>query len=125
MYQTSPQEIPNQPEFLNAAARITGTATLNEVLSQLQTIEHILSKDPPYRFGPRTIDLDILLAGKIILNTPELTIPHPKLSSRRFALAPLCELIEPTMLYPVLQQSFAELLASTADQKCTKIALRL
>lgn len=125
VYTTSPQEILDQPEFLNAAARITSTETCSEVLTQLQVIEQLLSKDPPYRFGPRTIDLDILLAGDTVISTPELTVPHPKFAVRRFALAPLYELIEPTTLHPVMKKSFADLLEATIDQKCTKIALRL
>jgi 2-amino-4-hydroxy-6-hydroxymethyldihydropteridine diphosphokinase len=80
------------PDFLNAVAALdTGLAPL-ELLDALQAIEATHGRERPYRHAPRTLDLDLLLHGDAVLETPRLTLPHPRLSERAFVLLPLLEL---------------------------------
>ncbi len=106
-YLTEPQDDKDQNWFRNRAVRFdipkgTGMrSTARAVLALLQETEDALGRkrDPARRFGPRTIDLDILLLGSAVLNEPDLVIPHPRLAQRAFALVPLLE-IEPGCRMP-------------------------
>ena len=118
VYETSPRDEANQPDFLNAVATFTTDLEPLSLLKELQSIEQTLKKDPPYRRGPRTIDLDILLYDDQILGTPELTIPHPKMHERRFVLEPLAELDSS-------EKRWKDLLQNTVDQECTKTEISL
>ncbi len=98
---------------------------LEEVEEMLQTIEKDLKKNPPFRFGPRTIDIDILLCGERIVDSDTLTIPHPKLHTRRFVLEPLQELLEDNFLHPVRQETLKTMSERVHDQACTRIDMTL
>jgi 2-amino-4-hydroxy-6-hydroxymethyldihydropteridine diphosphokinase len=92
--ETDPVGYLDQPAFLNGAARIETKLSARALLARLLAIEHRLGRlrgDGP-RFGPRTIDLDLLLYGEETIDEPGLTVPHPRLAQRRFALEPLAEL---------------------------------
>ncbi len=91
--ETDPVGFTEQPQFLNAAARVETTLSPRELLDMLLGIETALgrTRDGP-RFGPRTLDLDLLLYGDEQLAEPGLTIPHPRLAERAFVLEPLVEL---------------------------------
>lgn len=121
IYQTAAQDFEDQDDFLNAVARFKTPLNPDVLLIKLQTIEHALHKSPPFKFGPRTLDLDILLYGDQIIQQPNFTIPHPRMHQRRFVLEPLCELIDPTKKHPVLEQTWKELLAETMDQECYNV----
>lgn len=101
---------PGQEKFLNAAAQIETSLEPADLLAELQRIECALGRRPGPRWGPRTIDLDILLYGSQILATPDLTIPHPRLAQRRFVLEPLSE-IAPDAVDPVTHLTVRQLLA--------------
>ncbi len=82
----------DQPPFLNAALLAETNLAPGELLAALKRIEHDLGRRPGRRWGPRPIDLDILLYGELQLHTPDLTIPHPRIAERAFVLAPLAEI---------------------------------
>ena len=92
--ETDPVGYEEQPRFLNGAAELEADLPPRELLGRLLAIERQLGRrrDEGPRFGPRTIDLDLLLVGDLILDEPGLTLPHPRLHERRFALEPLAEL---------------------------------
>jgi 2-amino-4-hydroxy-6-hydroxymethyldihydropteridine diphosphokinase len=94
LYLTEPQEDPDQPWFLNQVVEIcVENIRPKELLVQLQQIENLLGRiRTKRRFGPRCIDIDILMFGMTLVNEPELCIPHPKLNSRAFVLIPLLEI---------------------------------
>ena len=98
--ETDPVDLVDQPRFLNAAAALETELPPRELLDRLLAIERELgrTRDGP-RFGPRTIDLDLLVHGDEVLDDPGLTVPHPRLHERRFALEPLAEL-EPSLVVP-------------------------
>jgi 2-amino-4-hydroxy-6-hydroxymethyldihydropteridine diphosphokinase len=92
--ETEPVGYPDQPNFLNGAARIETELPARDLLKRLLAIEGRLGRvrgEGP-RFGPRTIDLDLLVYGQERIEEPGLTVPHPRLAERRFALEPLAEL---------------------------------
>jgi 2-amino-4-hydroxy-6-hydroxymethyldihydropteridine diphosphokinase len=98
--ETDPVGIADQPPFLNAAVAIDTELEPRALLDLLLAVEHELgrTRNGP-RFGPRTIDLDLLLYGDEIVDEPGLTVPHPRLHVRRFALEPLAEL-DPDLSVP-------------------------
>ncbi len=99
---------PGSPNYLNAVAEVSTTLTPTQLLTSLQTIEHMLGRERPadVRNAPRSIDLDLLLYEGLVLETPELTLPHPRMNERAFVLAPLCELY-PAFVHPTTGQTLS------------------
>lgn len=97
-----------QEKFLNAAARLETSLSPRELLSVLQNVENQLGRVRDQRWGPRTIDLDLLLYDEVELETAELTLPHPRMSFRRFVLEPAAE-IASEMVYPINGWTVGEL----------------
>lgn len=93
-YWTKPVGDPDQPEFLNAVAALETGLDSVELLESMQAIETAQgrARDPSRRWGPRPIDLDLLLFGSLTIHTPDLTVPHPRLHERAFVLRPLADL---------------------------------
>jgi 2-amino-4-hydroxy-6-hydroxymethyldihydropteridine diphosphokinase len=107
--ETTPVGPREQPRFLNGAAALETTLGPGELLERLLAVERALGRTRGERWGPRTIDLDLLLHGDSVVDEPGLTVPHPRLRERRFALEPLAELA-PDLVVPG-QGRVAELLA--------------
>ena len=100
---------PPQPDYLNGALRLVTGLSPMELLSLLQGIEDAMGRVRGERWGPRTLDLDILFIEDLICDSDELTIPHPGIAERRFVLEPLCDL-DPNFIHPVLDRSLSDLL---------------
>jgi 2-amino-4-hydroxy-6-hydroxymethyldihydropteridine diphosphokinase len=92
LHETEPVGYTDQPSFLNGAAEIETTLRPRELLDALLDVERDLGRERGERWGPRTIDLDLLLYGTELIDEAGLTVPHPRLHERRFALEPLAEL---------------------------------
>jgi len=115
---------PPQPEFLNAALLVEAEEEPFSVLALLQTLEAGAGRDRrgESRFGPRTLDLDLLLAPWLVVESPALTLPHPRLAERRFALLPAAELA-PGWTHPRRRLTLTELAAALdpREQPCERI----
>jgi len=83
---------PPQPRYLNAVLELETTRTPESLLALLREVERAAGRTRDVRWGPRTLDLDLLLVGDLVVRTPGLTLPHPEMAWRRFVLAPLAEL---------------------------------
>jgi 2-amino-4-hydroxy-6-hydroxymethyldihydropteridine diphosphokinase len=113
--ETSPVGGPaDQGSFLNGALKLETSLAPQEMLSLLQQIENGLDRQRTERWGPRTIDLDVLLHDDLVVNTPTLVIPHPRMAWRRFVLEPAAEIAGP-MIHPTIRWSVARLLRHIND----------
>jgi 2-amino-4-hydroxy-6-hydroxymethyldihydropteridine diphosphokinase len=110
MYDTAPVGNINQPRYLNMVCKVSTTLAPAMLLATLKGIESKMGRLPVHPANtPRIIDIDILLYGDEIVDTPDLKIPHPRLAERAFVLVPLGE-IAPDLVHPVLKQSIKDLL---------------
>lgn len=105
---TAPVGYTDQPDFLNTAVEVNTTLSAQELLVLCQYIEEELKRERIIRWGPRTIDLDILLYGDLVINEKNLTIPHPRMIDREFVIKPLNE-IAPQAFHPILEQVVSEI----------------
>ncbi len=120
LYETEPRDLLQQPWFLNLAVQIETTLFPMQLLARTQKVERDLGRKRIIAKGPRTIDIDILLFGAFVIDTPQLQIPHPRLAERRFVLQPLVE-IAPDLRHPTTRQTVREMLAATAGQIVKKL----
>ena len=115
IYQTAPVDYTEQDWFVNFVIKITTTLDPHALLKRIQQVQVQAGRaKDTVRFGPRLLDLDILLFDDLVLASPNLTIPHPRMHKRRFVLVPMCD-IDPELLHPQLQQTMQSLLDGLDD----------
>jgi 2-amino-4-hydroxy-6-hydroxymethyldihydropteridine diphosphokinase len=118
VYETPPWGVTDQPAFLNMVVRGETQSEPHELLKQLKLLETRLGRLPSIRYGPRKIDLDLLFYDDLILNTPELTLPHPGLQERAFVLVPLADLA-PELIHPLTGKTVRQLLGELSTAGVT------
>lgn len=119
-YETAPLDLTDQPMFLNLVVEAETALMPRQLLARTARIERSLGRKRTVAKGPRTIDIDILLYGSSVINTIDLTVPHPRLAARRFVLEPLAE-IAPDLRHPVTRRTAREMLADVAGQKVRRL----
>jgi 2-amino-4-hydroxy-6-hydroxymethyldihydropteridine diphosphokinase len=124
VYETEPQGLRNQRWFLNLVAEAKTDLFPRQLLGRIGKIERELGRRRMLANGPRTIDIDILFFGGFVMETPALTIPHPRIAERRFVLAPMVELA-PDLRDPVTRRTMRELLAATVGQDVKKVDVQV
>ena len=119
LYQTASWGKHDQPDFLNQVIELKTMLEPQDLLSGILNIEADMGRKRLEKWGSRIIDIDILLYANLIIETPELSIPHPYLVFRRFCLMPLCE-IAPEFIHPRLGKNIQELLFELSDDLFVK-----
>lgn len=114
LYETAAWGKTDQPSFLNQALELQTELTPGTLIKELLKTETEIGRIREEKYGPRLIDIDILLCGAEIISDPGLTIPHPELQNRRFALAPLAE-IAASAVHPIFQKTVSQLLSECKD----------
>ena len=109
-------EVEDQPNFINCVSQIETNLSPHKLLKKLNSIEEKLGRVRHEKWGPRTIDLDIIFYNDLIINESDLIIPHPRAHLRRFVLEPICE-IAPEFIHPGPDSSVLELLKLLEDNK--------
>ncbi|MBT4485646.1 MAG: 2-amino-4-hydroxy-6-hydroxymethyldihydropteridine diphosphokinase [Candidatus Latescibacteria bacterium] len=124
IYETVPVGGPEQPDYLNAAVEIETTLEPATLYQQCSTIERALGRVRMERYGPRIIDIDIVLYEQLVVKTDDLNIPHPQMHERAFVLCPLADLA-PDCVHPVLGLTVSELLECVNQSGVQKIDKRV
>lgn len=114
LYETAAWGLEDQPAFLNQVLAIETELSAPALLAACLAAEQQQQRERIVRWAARTLDVDILLFGQEIIDSPSLTVPHPALPGRRFALVPLAE-IAPQLVHPALHLTVTELLAACPD----------
>jgi 2-amino-4-hydroxy-6-hydroxymethyldihydropteridine diphosphokinase len=119
LYRTAPLGYADQPDFINAVAQLETALPAERLLAELQEVENRHGRERSFANAPRTLDLDLLLFGEAVIQTPALTLPHPRMHERAFVLKPLCE-VAPHASIPGIGTAKA-CLEKTTGQKTEKI----
>lgn len=124
LYETAPQELLDQPWFLNAVVEVETDLFPMQLLARVRAIEREMGRRRVTPKGPRNIDIDVLFYGRAVIASPELEVPHPRLAQRRFVLEPLAE-IAPELRHPVTGKTAHEMLAALEPQGVRRLAIGL
>jgi 2-amino-4-hydroxy-6-hydroxymethyldihydropteridine diphosphokinase len=124
LYETEPQDIRDQPWFLNAAVEAKTDLFPLQLLARIQSIERAMGRRRVMPKGPRNIDIDILFYGRSVIHTTELETPHPRIAQRRFVLEPLSE-IAAEFRHPLNGKTAREMLASLEPQGVRRLEITL
>ena len=122
VYETKPWGEKDQPKFLNQVIKIQTHLKPQNLLAALKKVEKEMGRKPSTRYGPRLIDLDILLFDRLVMEMPDLTIPHAMLAQRAFILVPMAE-IAPRVRHPKLKQTITQLLRSISTEGVEKVTV--
>jgi 2-amino-4-hydroxy-6-hydroxymethyldihydropteridine diphosphokinase len=120
VYETEPWGYAGQPSFLNCVLEIRTTLPPGQLLESVKELEAAMGRRRGFRYGPRLIDVDILLYGDGTFDLPGLQIPHPRLHQRAFALVPLAELAQ-GVVHPALRITIARLAGEADDREGVKL----
>ncbi len=120
LFETEPVGFREQPWFLNAVIEVETRLAPAALLGTCQAIESASGRIRTFRNAPRTLDLDILLYGNLMMSDPGLEIPHPRMAERRFVLEPLAQ-IAPALVHPVLKKTIRSLLEACPDSSAVRI----
>ncbi len=114
-YSTEPVDYKKQDWFINVVIKIQSVFDPYQLLSEIKSIQQDAGRtSDPVRYGPRVLDLDILLYDDLVINSSGLVIPHPRMHKRRFVLKPICD-IDPKVVHPVLKKDMQHLLDNLSD----------
>jgi 2-amino-4-hydroxy-6-hydroxymethyldihydropteridine diphosphokinase len=119
LYETEPVDFTEQPWFLNCAVEAETELPALDLLRSLRAIELRLGSKKEFAKGPRLLDIDVLLYGGAMIDTPELQVPHPRMTQRRFVLAPLAELAS-ELRHPSWNATVAGMLAQLDDRNVVR-----
>ena len=122
LYESPAEGYEAQPPFLNAVCEVRTELGPFQLMSELLQIERSLGRERSFTNAPRTLDLDLLLYGSMVIESPDLVIPHPRMAGRSFVLAPLTE-IAPCLRHPVLGETAAGLMARLPRSRRTATRL--
>lgn len=116
IWETTPWGFTEQPRFLNMCINTETDLSPDEMIKMVKTIEERLGKIKKVKWGPRNIDIDIIAIGDLILETPELSVPHPHMHERAFVLIPLRE-IAPQFRHPITGRTLEEMITALPPEK--------
>jgi 2-amino-4-hydroxy-6-hydroxymethyldihydropteridine diphosphokinase len=120
IYETAPWGYTDQPHFLNCVLEAETNLMPLPLLAAAKRLEEEIGREPTFRWGPRLVDVDILLYGDVTIDLPDLQIPHSRMAQRAFVLVPLAELV-PGLLHPTLKQTIGELVGQVEGKEGVRV----